>query len=308
MSDKKDETHLFSEFDEIRSTEEDQRNRKHNHAAAKREVTKPIVSTMSNIMRSVRKLMPEGREEASQEQASTTEFQPMEKHSLRASTRNLFQRARTFSRGSVGSQIDTDYMEAHAMERQSSNGKNKALSPTSPSAANSRYQLMEPEDEGQGGEYRVPSFADTETIQQSLNRVQRRMSDSWRSLQGASKRLVTSGGGSPVPASPTKEQTAAGRSKDTFSHLLSDKDTAAVASSGDSRQEERESRQEAEETSHERRFLRKAAHKMRKQWSRQNITMDHQVVDASVQSTDGYVRHGSDSTVVFARRKDMVMT
>ena len=138
-------------------------------------------------MRSVRNLMPAldapepaspRRRERGGSSSSAAEFHTMEKRSsFRASAKQFF-RAPSFTRSS--SQIDSSYVEAPEQQnpkRQPSHA-NKALSPTSPSVANSQYHLME-EDVGEGAnaEYQVSSSIDQETIQQSLTRVVEHDSD-----------------------------------------------------------------------------------------------------------------------------------
>ena len=129
------------------------------------------------------------------------------------------------------------------------------------------------------------------------------MSDSWRSIQGASKRLVASG----PPSFPTQLKSST-RSK-SLSHLLSDRDTTNAEShrgSGDD-----ETRQEIEALSHERRFFGKAVRNLRKSWSRTG-GMDGDNDDSSTRATDGYIRHNKgddgETTVVFVSRKGTVMT
>lgn len=266
---------------------------------------------MSGILRSVRKLMPDAREDVSHHPAVPSEassgFQTMGhdntnsmSSTIKASANKMFRsRSRTSSSG--GYSIDTHYVEAsHNTQGMATTSSNKALSPTSPSAENARYQLMDEEGED---EYQIPFSTDPETIQQSFQRVQRRVSDSWRSLQGISMRRLVGQGASSLSSSTTEPTTITSptRSK-SVSHLLSEKHAAV----GENQHEE--SRHEVEETSHERRFFNKAVRKFRKSLSLPDEAGS--TTSRSMPSTDGYIRPkgGNNNAVVFAPRKDMVMT
>ena len=274
---------------------------------------------MSSILRSVRKLMPDAREDVSHHHPAvpseaSSGFQTMDHNNtnsmsstIKASANKMF-RSRTRT-SSNGHSIDTYYVEAshNTQGMTTTSSTNKALSPTSPSAANARYQRMDEEGED---EYQVPPSTEPETIQQSFQRVQRRVSDSWRSLQGVSvRRLVGQGATSSSSLSSTTTEpttaTTSTRSK-SLSHLLSEKHAAAAAAGEDQNEE---SRHEVEETSHERRFFNKAVRRFRKSLPRPDEA-GSTTTTRSMPSTDGYIRQkgGNNNAVVFAPRKDMVMT
>ena len=222
-------------------------------------------TTMSNIFRSVRKLMPTGSGDEEEvvahhhDKAASTEFRPMEK------AKSILNRARSFSRHS---DIDTEFVEAP--HPSGSHNNNKALSPASASSANANYQLMDHNDEGD--ERQGPPSTESEGIQQSLHRVQRRVSDSWKTLQGVSKRLVTRS------SSPTENFLLHGAS------------------------DNGESRHDTEDAVHDHRFLRKAVRNIKKSLGR-HVADD----DATVPPTDGYVRHEEKTAPgVFAPVKEMV--
>uniref|UniRef100_A0A7S3KZX1 Uncharacterized protein n=1 Tax=Amphora coffeiformis TaxID=265554 RepID=A0A7S3KZX1_9STRA len=231
-------------------------------------------ATMTNIFRSVRKLMPHGSGDDEEEvvahqqdhkKVASTEFRPLEK------AKSVLNRARSLSRHS---DIDTEYMEApYPTTSSSHNDSVKALSPTSASSANANYHLMDHNDEGDGRQ--GPPSTEPEGIQQSLNRVQRRVSDSWKSLQGVSKRLVT-------------------RSSSSTDNFL----LHGAADLGESRQD-----MEDAAVHHDHRFLRKAVRNMKKSLGRHAVEGN-----STVPSTEGYVRHREkNESVVFAPpAKDMV--
>ena len=229
-------------------------------------------ATMTKLFRSVRKLMPNAGGEDDEvvvahrcddkQVVASTEFRPMEK------AKSIFNRARSLSRHS---DIDTEYVEApHPTTGSNHNDSNKALSPKSASSANANYHLMDHNDEEDGRQ--GPPLTEAERIQQSLHTVQRRVSDSWKSLQGVSKRLVT-------------------RSSTTTDSFF----LGGPADNG-------ESRQDMEDVVHDHRFLRKAVRNIKKSLSRQAV---HD--DGAVPSAEGYMRHKEkDESIIFASVKDMV--
>lgn len=227
---------------------------------------------MSNLLRSVR-----SRRDGADK--SPTHYRTME-NDMNVKAKHLF-RSRSMS-SRIANTNDPNYVETTPRRQLSQKDlSNNVFSPTSPSSPSSRYHLMEEQEEREKRQERTTM--DKEKIQQGLHRVQRQVSDSWRNLQGASKRLVTrrssSDNGQPATVSQFLEPAHA----------------------------QAESRQDVEETSRERRFLRKAVSNLKKNWVGQNSHLDADDGMDSVRSNDGFIRQKSGgTTVIFAPSKDMV--
>ena len=167
--------------------------------------TKPNI-TMTDLIGSVRRLAHNWNTRDDPEMESS-EFQSMEKPAKAASFRNIFRPpadAHHETASHYSREIDTrNDPTLHGVST------NKALSPKSASNANDRYQLMDDEEEEtRQGPPPSPS-TEVEKIQEGIHRLQQRVTDSWRQLQGASKRMVLNGkaaldrqAGSWRPASP----------------------------------------------------------------------------------------------------------
>ena len=230
--------------------------------------------------------MPSGEQDVDTSIPSA-EFQNMGKDT-RALPRRSVLRGRSFSRSSSDG-TEAHYIEASRAQMGAAVGTpNAALSPSSASSANDRYQLME-ENEHEAG---LQQFStEPEKLQQSLQRVQRRVSDSWRSLQDASKRLAT------------------GRANSgTFSRRSS---VEFLSPSDESRHTSDEARDEVEEVSNDHRFIRKAVRSLKKSWSRQSglSAYEDEANTGQQQSMDGYIRHRDvKSNVVFTPTTDVVIT
>ena len=249
---------------------------------------------MSNILRSVRRLVPNGEEQEMSsprrlDKLPTPQYKSMEEREKKPNrAKSMISRARSFTSRSPRAN-DPHYVETTPRRQMSfRDASSDVFSPTSPSSSSplTNYRLMEEEEEEQRQDSSPMATTSPERIQQGLHRAQRRVSDSWKSLQGASKRLVTG------------RATAAVNRPATTKHLLPNEHHA-------------ESRQDVEETSHERRFLRKAVQTMKKNWVSQNSHLQQQNDDVavlrSVRSTDGFIRHRRGAPpVVFTPSKDMV--
>lgn len=252
-------------------------------------------AAMTNIVRSVRKLMPHGSDGDDEVSVGThrpNEFRPVEK------AKSILNRARSLSRHS---DIDTEYVEAPDTNR----NNNKALSPTSASSANADYQLMdhpqphpndaqqEHDDERQG-----PPLTDRERIQQSFYRAQRRVSDSWKTLQDASKRLVTRSVSSSGPADAFLLQ-----------QQQQEQEHPRVAHHGYDAHRAGESRQD-DDVLHDHRLLRKAMRNVKNSLGGGGGSSKHlpamDAVDSTVPGAHGYVGHHDTQRVVFMPRDDMV--
>lgn len=271
---------------------------------------------MSSIMRSVRRFMPtvEEREDigTAQMEETTSEFRPMENN-------NRMNRSRS---SPVHDDMEENYIAAH--NGYNTTNPHKALSPKSPSMANSRYQLMdEEEDEEHHAAQQQQSRRDgpplstmeTEKIQQSLHRVQRRVSESIRNLQDSVSKRLAAG-----PPSSDSHKT-----KQLIRSSSQPKNSAASFNGGSGTNHRHhddnghdEDNNNNNDMSDNARFLRKAVRGIRKSWSAKSMGSSTSTMDDDASSshsfrsmTDvGYIRQKKkkDEAVVFTSTRDMELT